>query len=67
MQKPGFGAKLGGMPVGCIAYANDLTMISLTVKGLQTILDISEKFVHETSYGSTSKSVQFVCLENENS
>ena len=39
VQKSTFGAKLGGMPVGCV--------ISPTVKGLQTILDISEKFAHE--------------------
>ena len=31
------------MPVDCISYADDLTLISPTVMGLQTIMDISEK------------------------
>ena len=31
------------MPVGCRAHADDLTLISLTVKGLQTILDITSE------------------------
>ena len=46
-RESGFGARLAGNRVGCIAYADDITLVSPTVHGLQSMLSICERFVNE--------------------
>ena len=44
VQKTGYGVKMAGFYVGCLAYADDVTLISLTVSGLQAMLCECERF-----------------------
>lgn len=45
VERTGYGARLAGTPVGCIAYADDITLISPTVGGIQAMLGVCESFV----------------------
>ena len=36
----GYGARIADMYCGCVAYADDLTLVSPTVNGMQKLLDI---------------------------
>ena len=45
LRDSGFGARLSGYDVGCITYADDITLISPTVHGLQSMPSICERFV----------------------
>ena len=47
LRESAFGARLSGYHVGCITYADDITLISPTVHGLQSMLSICERFVKE--------------------
>ena len=40
----GYGARIADMYCGCVAYADDLTLVSPTVNGMQKLLDICGSF-----------------------
>ena len=52
LRQSGYGCYIGPYFLGCIAYADDLVLISPTIKGLQNMLKISKDY-------STSYKVQF--------
>ena len=47
VERTGYGARVAGASVGCIAYADDITLISPTVSGIQAMLDVCESFVQD--------------------
>lgn len=47
LRECGFGARLAGLRVECIPYADDITLISPTVFGLQSILSLCENLVQK--------------------
>ena len=44
LEKSGDGARLGGIYVGALAYADDITLLSPTVSGMQRLLDICSSY-----------------------
>ena len=40
VQRTGYGARLASMSVGCLAYADDITLISPTAGGIQNMLNV---------------------------
>ena len=46
LEKSGEGARLHGLFVGCLVYADDITLLSPTVSGLQNMLDICYSFTN---------------------
>ena len=44
LEKSGYGCKIGGHYYGTLSYADDLTLISPTLSGLQCMLDLCEQF-----------------------
>ena len=47
LRESGNGAKVGGIFVGSVAYADDLLLLSPTVNGMQCMLDVCSNFVEE--------------------
>ena len=44
LERSGFGCKIGGHYFGALSYADDLTLISPTLSGLQSMLNLCEQF-----------------------
>ena len=51
LSKSGIGCHVGNNYVGCLSYADDLTLLAPTVKALQNMIDICEKYA--TSFDIT--------------
>ncbi|KAG1714420.1 DNA-directed RNA polymerase III subunit RPC1 [Nymphon striatum] len=47
LQKSGVGCSMGSYFVGCLAYADDLTLIAPSKKALQILIDICEEYASE--------------------
>ena len=61
LKNCGYGARVGPAFVGCLAYADDVTLISPTVNGTQRMLDICTSFATEKELLLNSKKT-FVTL-----
>ncbi len=55
LQNCGYGGKVGPAFVGCLAYADDVTLISPTLNGTQRMLDICTSFATEKGLLFNSK------------
>ena len=63
LEKSGEGARLHGLFVGCLVYADDITLLSPTVSGLQNMQDICYSFTqdHQLKFnGKKSSAIVFV-------
>ena len=49
LKTKGIGCYIGYFYAGCIAYADDLTLLCPSMSGLQNMLAICEKFGYEYS------------------
>ena len=61
LKNCGYGARVGPTFVGCLAYADDVTLIFPTVNGTQRMLDICTSFATEKRLLFNSKN-SFVTL-----
>ena len=52
LKQSGYGARIGGKYVGCIAYPDDVTVISPTWYAVQKMLDVCTEFAQENGYSS---------------
>ena len=65
LSKCGAGARLGQLYLGCLAYADDIMLVSPTVCGIQRMLDICEQFaVNNSLIFNSRKSVAMVYVLN---
>ena len=72
LSHSGNGAKIANMYVGCMAYADDIVLVSPTVMALQRMLDMCTSFANSNGLTfNVSKSVviafvrsRFVCMED---
>ena len=53
------GCHIGNMYVGSLGYADDLTMLSPTLSGLKSMLQIVDRFGHEYNFMFNVKKYQF--------
>ena len=61
----GYGARIADMYCGCVAYADDLTLVSPTVNGMQKLLDICGSFaVRNNLRFNAKKSVSVTFTKN---
>ena len=60
LQQKGTGCWIGQHFYGSVAYADDLTLLSPTAAGLQSLLSVCEKYSHE--YGMTYNSSKSHCV-----
>lgn len=47
LQSCGVGARFGRLYLGCLVYADDITLVSPTVSGMQEMLNICQRFTQE--------------------
>ena len=47
LQESGIGCKMGNSYAGCLAYADDLSLLSPTKKGLQKLVELCEEYAKE--------------------
>ena len=47
LQESGIGCKMGNSYAGCLAYADDLSLLSPTKIGLQKLVDLCEEYAKE--------------------
>ena len=47
LQESGIGCKMGDSYAGCLGYADDLSLLAPTKKGLQKMIDICENYANE--------------------
>ena len=57
-----FGCRIGKTYVGCLAYADDLTLLSPSIGGLKQVLLICEKFSQEFHVTFNSKKSLAICF-----
>ena len=62
LKTKGVGCYIGIYYAGCIAYADDLTLLCPSVSGLQNMLAICEKFGYEYSVSYNAKKTQCVAF-----
>lgn len=47
IRKSGHGLRIGSVVIGCVAYADDIAVLSASCYGLQKIIDICDNFGHK--------------------
>ena len=60
LRNDGIGCHIGPLYTGCLCYADDLTLLSLTLKGLQKMVNICENF--GVTYGVSYNPTKTVCI-----
>lgn len=61
LEKHGIGCRIGNYYYGALAYADDITLICPSLKGLQKMVDICEDFSHE--YGLKFNEKKSMCIK----
>ena len=65
LQSSGYGARIGHLYVGCLAYADDISLLSPTRYGMQRMLDTCSVFAEENGLVFNSrKSICTVFVKN---
>ena len=59
-RNSGIGCHIGLRYTGCLCYADDLTLLSPTLKGLQKMVNICENF--GVTYGVSYNATKTVCI-----
>ena len=68
LRSCGYGARIGHIYVGSVAYADDVTLLSSTQHGMQKMLDVCSLFVEEKGLiFNSKKSVSTVFVWNNRS
>jgi len=47
IRKSGHGLRISSVVIGCVAYADDIAVLSASCYGLQKIIDICDNFGHK--------------------
>ena len=63
LQESGIGCKLGNSYAGCLAYADDLSFLSPTKKGLQKLVDLCEECAIENDILFNGNKSQFLIFK----
>ena len=65
LQESGIGCKMGDSYAGCLGYADDLSLLAPTKKGLQKIIDIFENYANEFEILFNANKSQFLIFEGK--
>ena len=63
LQESGFGCKMGDSYAGCLGYADDLSLLAPTKKGLQKMIDICENYANEFDILFNANKSQFLIFK----
>ena len=64
LKSNGYGARVSPAFVGCLAYADDVTLISPTVNGTERMLDMCTSFATEKGFSNSKKSFVTLFIRN---